>query len=218
MFNGQAEQDRFVTSILKQKENGFFLEIGSNHPININNSYLLETTYNWKGIMVEYDPAHLPGYKEHRPKSIHVIQDATTIDYKALFQANNVPLNVDYLQIDLEVDNGSTIQTLEKLNNEVLDTHTFATVTFEHDIYRGDFFNTRLRSRQIFADRGYMCVFMDIHNEELRYVYEDWYVHPSLVDMNYVNALMSKNAGFYEMSPITNHPSINWQKIDYRIG
>lgn len=42
MFNGQAEQDKFVLNILKNKKKGFFLEIGSNHPIKINNSYILE--------------------------------------------------------------------------------------------------------------------------------------------------------------------------------
>jgi hypothetical protein len=215
MFRGQAQQDRFVTTIMKQKQNGFFVEIGSNHPIDINNSYLLEKTYNWKGIMIEYESKYLPSYKQHRPNSIHVIQDATTIDYKNLFEANDVPVQMDYLQIDLEVDNGSTIQTLETLNNEVLDTYTFATVTFEHDIYRGDFYNTRMRSRQILEERGYVCVFKDIHNKEPRYVYEDWYVHPSLVDMDYVNALMSKNAVHYESNPITGQPSIDWQKIDY---
>jgi len=215
MFRGQAQQDRFVTTIMKQKQNGFFVEIGSNHPIDINNSYLLEKTYNWKGIMIEYESEYLPSYKQHRPNSIHVIQDATTIDYKNLFEANDVPVQIDYLQIDLETDNGSTIQTLEKLNREVLDTYTFATVTFEHDIYRGDFYNTRMRSRQILEERGYVCVFKDIHNKEPRYVYEDWYVHPSLVDMDYVNALMSKNAVHYESNPITGQPSIDWQKIDY---
>jgi hypothetical protein len=215
MFRGQAQQDRFVTTIMKQKQNGFFVEIGSNHPIDINNSYLLEKTYNWKGIMIEYESKYLPSYKQHRSNSIHVIQDATTIDYKNLFEANDVPLQMDYLQIDLEVDNGSTIRTLETLNNEVLDTYTFATVTFEHDIYRGDFYNTRMRSRQIFEERGYVCIFKDIHENDPKCVYEDWYVHPSLVDMDYVNALMSKNASHYESNPITGDQSIAWQKIDY---
>jgi len=78
---GQAEQDKFVLNILKNKQNGYFLEIGSNHPVNINNSYLLETQYNWKGIMVEYNSSFLPLYKQYRPNSIHIINDATKVDY-----------------------------------------------------------------------------------------------------------------------------------------
>jgi hypothetical protein len=30
---GQANQDKFVLNVLKEKRNGYFLEIGSNHPI-----------------------------------------------------------------------------------------------------------------------------------------------------------------------------------------
>ena len=101
VYNGQAEQDKFVLRILKEKRDGFFLEIGSHEPIFINNTYLLETQYNWKGIMVEYDESHFESYKTHRPNSVHVLSDATVVDYKALFETNNVPHNIDYLQIDL---------------------------------------------------------------------------------------------------------------------
>ena len=41
--------------------------------------------------------------------------------YKSVFKNNNVPLNIDYLQIDLEPSNGSTINTLKKLDNEIFD-------------------------------------------------------------------------------------------------
>jgi len=191
MFNGQAEQDKFVLNVLNYKENGYFLEIGSNHPIYINNSYLLETKYNWKGIMVEYVNDFLPLYKQHRPNSIHVINDARVIDYKNLLEKNNFPTSLDYLQIDLEVQNGSTMDTLIQLDNNIFDTYKFATITFEHDIYDTNFANTRIESRKIFKKRGYIFVFEDINNNG--YPYEDWYVHPDLVNMEYVNKLIENN-------------------------
>ena len=214
MYNGQSNQDKFVLNILKEKQNGFFIEIGSNHPININNTYLLETKFNWKGIMVEYDISFLPLYKQYRPNSIYIINDARTINYKQLFESNNVPLKIDYLQIDLEVINNSTIETLEKLDNEIFETYKFATITFEHDIGYTDISNTREKSRYIFNKRGYICVFKDIHNIEPKYVYEDWYVHPDLVDMNYVNNLIKNNKNNYVKNFITGK-SINWQNINY---
>lgn len=213
MYLGQAEQDKFVLNVLKNKKNGYFLEIGSNHPININNSYLLEKNYEWKGIMVEYDSKFLSLYKQHRPNSIHVINDATKVDYKNIFEQNNMPLNFDYLQIDLDADNGSTIKTLHKLDNEIFDTYKFATVTFEHDIYHTNFDNTRLESRNIFAKRGYICVFEDINNG-YEYPYEDWYIHPDLVDMNYVNNLIENNKNYYVNHPITKK-TIHWKDIQY---
>jgi len=215
MFNGQAEQDKYVLTMLKNKTNGVFIEIGSNHPIKINNSYLLESKYNWTGIMVEYDKKWLNSYKINRPKSIHVINDATKIDYNNLFKSNNIPKNIDYLQIDLEVENKSTLNTLKKLNSEVMDKYKFAVITFEHDIYRQNYFNTREESRKIFAERGYVRVFDDINNDG--HPFEDWYVHPDLVDMNFVNTIISKNKNNYK-SKVNNKfltKSINWKDIEY---
>jgi len=90
MYLGQANQDKFVLNVLKEKRNGYFLEIGSNDPIDINNTYTLEKNYSWKGIMVEYDGSFLDLYKEHRPDSIHIINDATQVDYKNIFEINDV--------------------------------------------------------------------------------------------------------------------------------
>ena len=212
MFNGQAEQDKFVLNILKYKKKGFFLELGSNHPININNSYILEKNYEWNGIMVEYENKWLNHYKNFRPNSIHIINDATKIDYKNLFKINNVPLNLDYLQIDLEPNNGCTLNTLKKLNSDVMDKYKFATITFEHDIYRTNYLNTRLASRKIFEDRGYVIVFSDVNNGGNPY--EDWWVHPELVDIEYVNLIKEKNKNKYKFNSASGK-SINWEDIEY---
>jgi hypothetical protein len=213
MTNGQAQQDKFILNILKNKRNGYFLEIGSNDAVAINNTYLLEKNYGWRGIMIEYDWKFLPGYKHLRPNSTHVIHDATKIDYKVLFETNNAPTNVDYLQIDLEAANGSTIETLKNLDKNILDKYKFATITFEHDVYHTNFGNTRNVSREIFAKRGYVRVFSDVNNGGIN-PYEDWYVHPEFVDMNHVNLIMSLNSSKYVDHPITGK-TINFQVIEY---
>jgi hypothetical protein len=53
----QASQDVFVINVLKHKQNGFFLEIGTNDPMYGNNTFILETKYHFKGLLVEYDPS-----------------------------------------------------------------------------------------------------------------------------------------------------------------
>jgi len=187
----QSSQDLFVSLITKQKQNGYFLEIGSNHPINHNNTYKLEKDYNWKGIMVEYDRTFESMYPGIRPNSNYEINDARVVNYMNLLNKNNAPINIDYLQIDLDVDNRSTLDTLLLLNNTIFDKYKFATITFEHDIYSGNYFDTQSISRQIFKDRGYILLFPDVkiywcgkHEP-----YEDWYVHPDLVDMNLINKI-----------------------------
>lgn len=191
MYNSQSGQDQFVLNVIKHKENNYFLEIGSNDPININNSYVLEKSYNWNGLMVEYDSIWEKEYIKHR-KSKYIINDATKIDYLKFFKENNFPTNLGYLQIDLEVSNGSTIQTLELLNSTIFPEYKFATVTFEHDIYRGNYLNTRERSREIFEKHGYIRVFSDVKN--MNNPFEDWYVYPDLVNMDYVNQIKTDNS------------------------
>jgi hypothetical protein len=186
-FNSQAGQDIFVLSCLNYKRNGTFLEIGSNDPISINNSYILEKEYGWKGVMIEYEARFLPLYKLHRPNSTHIIADATKLDYRTC--GASLPEHIDYLQIDLEAEHESTILALRKVHDELMGTHKFATVTFEHDIYRGDFFSTRAESRYLFDTEGYVRVFSDVKYNNS--AFEDWYVHPDLVDMEYINSIKS---------------------------
>lgn len=185
----QASQDLFALLANRFKRNGTFLEIGANHPIIDNNTHLLTKEYNWYGVMVEYNGVFQHLYDAYRPESSYIIADATQIDFNALMEKCEMPHDIDYLQIDLEVNNRSTLTTLENLDKQIFSKYTFATVTFEHDIYTGDFFSTREMSRKIFKDRGYILTFPDvtlyIHGGQK--AFEDWYMHPKLIDIDYIN-------------------------------
>lgn len=187
----QAGQDLFVLAATNNKKNGFFLEIGSNHPSYNNNSFLLETQYNWKGLLVEYDKSFETSYKIERSNSLYVINDARLVNYREILDNNHFPLNMDYLQIDLDVDNKSTLDTLLLLDQTVFDKYKFATITFEHDIYSGNFFDTREISRQIFEKRGYLLAFPDVKVfwNGKHQPFEDWYVHPDLVSNELIDKI-----------------------------
>lgn len=187
----QAGQDLFVLAATNNKKNGFFLEIGSNHPSYNNNSFLLETQYKWKGLLVEYDKSFETSYKTQRSNSIYVINDARLVNYREILDSNNFPTNMDYLQIDLDVNNKSTLDTLLLLDQTVFDKYKFATITFEHDIYSGNFFDTREISRRIFEKRGYLLAFPDVKvfwNGKFQ-PFEDWYVHPDLVSNEWIDKI-----------------------------
>lgn len=175
----RADQDKFVRLVLNNKKNGLFLEIGSNDPMRDNNTFTLEKLFGWFGILVESDRRFLDGYKRLRSTSVPLIQDARSVNFPLVFKDNSFPKNVDYLHIDLDVDNRSTLDVLEKLDETVFPEYTFSVVTFAHDIYRGDFFQTREKSRKIFEDKGYLLLFPDV--QVAGKASEDWYVHPSVV-------------------------------------
>lgn len=59
VFNGeqyysQALQDYFLDSfVFRKKEGGFFVDIGGNDPVSINNTYFFEKSRGWKGLAFE---------------------------------------------------------------------------------------------------------------------------------------------------------------------
>lgn len=200
LYRGQVLQDKFVANVTNFKKDGFFLEIGSNDPIQGNNSYFLETYLGWKGVMVEYVDTWVQRYKIFRQKSTYFIGDAQTLDYNKILKDLDAPKDIDYLQVDLDEENGSTLNTLKKLQDNVFQHYRFATVTFEHDIYRSNVYNTRMKSREIFSESGYVPVFLDVHiigpdenRRPTQKVFEDWYVNPQLVDMDYIYNLQLIN-------------------------
>ena len=52
----QLRQDIFVLCTLDFKRNGFFVEFGATNGVDLSNSYLLETEFNWTGILAEPAP------------------------------------------------------------------------------------------------------------------------------------------------------------------
>lgn len=208
--NSQIKQDLFVLNMCKFKKNGYFVEIGANDAYEDSNTYLLEKGYEWKGIMIENDDKYVQSYKNERPNSIYVIDDATKIDYIQLFNKYDVPKNIDYLQIDLEPANRSSIDVLEYFDKHIFDKYKFATITFEHDIYKLKlnkykdknylFIYTRNKSREILEKHGYIRIFSDVSakcRNGFKWPFEDWYVHPDLVDINYINDIINKNKDKY---------------------
>ncbi len=184
----QSGQDQFIQYVLNDKQYGTFLELGSNHPIEINNTFQLESVYDWLGVMVEMDSKYAPLYDQYRT-SHYIIQDATNIDYNKYLQKWNFPNVIDYLQIDLEPTNYSTIKALQLLSQTVFPTYKFRVITFEHDVYIDSEATkyTQSESRKVFDSFGYVRVFENVKNNGN--AYEDWYVHPECVDMNRVETL-----------------------------
>jgi hypothetical protein len=112
--------------------------------------------------------------------------------------------------IDLDVDNASTLHTLFKIDEQLLDEYKFATITFEHDFYASDldydiWAITRKRSREVFQRRGYVLMFPDVRlpsNTSYRGKqcgsFEDWYVHPDLVRSDLIDKYKTEDSLFFK--------------------
>jgi hypothetical protein len=170
----QANQESFVLNALKEKRNGFYLEIGGYHSKYDSNTYLLEKEYDWSGVALEIDKERSEEYNQNRVnKCLNV--DAITFNYLEYFENNNFPKTIDYLQIDIEPAN----QTLAALKALPLDKYRFSIVTFEHDLY-ADPNNILVKQEafNIFNKYNYKLIFENVEHEGK--VFEDWWADSNI--------------------------------------
>lgn len=177
----QAGQDMFVRAVLGEQRNGSFLEIGSNNPVEINNTYLLETELGWRGLLVDNSLDSMKACEEARQSAFLLTDAAKPQDWVgALRQAEEInhgaslhpPRYVDYLSLDVDE------ATLDCLKNLPLGQVTFRVITLEHDRYR---FGEPRRDEMvaILERHGYDILCRDVCDQGLPF--EIWAVCPTLV-------------------------------------
>ena len=169
----QAFQDLFTLTMLNGKKNGTYIEIGGSDPINMNNTYLLEKSFGWKGLSFELDSEIAKYYNSVRVNKCFCL-DATQADYSKIFEDNQIPNRIDYLQVDIE----PSWQTLKALKQLDFDSYRFSVITYETDAYNSNDYLIN-ESREIFSRHGYQLVASNVKN--LGNAFEDWYIDPSIV-------------------------------------
>ena len=178
--------DMFILSVLDGKKNGTYVEIGGSDPIRINNTYLLETEFDWTGVSFEIEQSWVDMYRSARENTI-VKADAITCDMAAILNEYDMPTHIDYLQVDIE----PPLNTLAALKNVPFGEYTFSIVHFEHDYYTShqnysghpitpyDKMKGREvaeEAHEILTSHGYKLAVRNVS------VYEDWYYNPQTVD------------------------------------
>ncbi|NBP04034.1 MAG: hypothetical protein EBU90_28865 [Proteobacteria bacterium] len=180
----QCFQDVFALIINNGKEEGSFLDLGCSFPETINNTFLLEKRFNWKGLSYDlHEPAILEFNKNRNTKAF--IKDCTKLDFDYII--NELGSNIDYLSLDLE----PAQITLKCLESIPFDRISFNAITFEHDKYRfGP--EVQARSRDIFLSNGYSLIVGDV-SEPIENSFEDWYAGPN-IDLNRLSPLIRSRA------------------------
>lgn len=172
----QAFQDMFVLSALAGKRNGYYLEIGSSDPFHVNNTWLLESKFEWSGVSIDFNEKEVEKFKNSR-KNLCVCRNARFINYAEFLAGVGAPYDIDYLQLDCEPPK----TTYEILLNIPFDQYRFAVITFEHDHFVDASRKYRELSRLYLRSMGYELIVSDVSNDE-NSPFEDWYIHPELIN------------------------------------
>lgn len=187
----QSMQDMFVLSILDGKRNGVYVEVGADKPRVINNSYLLESQYDWEGVSFEIESDKVDYFNTIR-KNKCICADATKFDYKSLFDERKYPKQIDYLQLDCDPPQ-ITLECLKKLP---LEDYRFSVITFETDLYAGGQ-DVQIEHWQILSSLGYQRVVKNIKNEGNPY--EDWWIDPLEINKHMWKQFLNEDVEFSEV-------------------
>ncbi len=185
----QAGQDLFVLSVLNGKREGVFLDLGCNHPIEINNTFLLESNFSWNGLSVDIDSRYSDLFKFRNSKTLWA--DCTKLDWQAVVDTIETGA-IDYLSLDLEPPD----VTLECLKTIPFDAVNFSVITFEHDAYRARD-EVRTPSRTLLEENGYVRVCSDVSVNGFEF--EDWYCNPGFVDRERIEVLSANGRDWKEI-------------------
>ncbi len=180
----EALQDLFVITALDGKSNGTYVEVGSGFPFFGNNTYLLESQFNWKGLSFDVIEESVERYAQDR-KNPSLQLDARYIDYDKLFSELGFDKDIDYLQLD--TDPPST--TYAVLTRIPFYKYRFAVITYEHDYYCDKSKSYRDKSRKYLNSLGYSLVVGNVAPSPGK-PFEDWWVHPDLVNIGRLSSLV----------------------------
>ena len=203
----QSMQDMFVLTMHYGKRNGTYLEIGADQPRIINNTYLLESEFDWTGVSLEFDSDKVEFFNSVR-KNKCICHDATTFDYVNLFEERNYPKQIDYLSLDIEPPE-QTLKALSRMPHDV----RFSVITFETDLYdtlrRNDGKSqVQSKSEEILLSYGYQRVVKNVASQGQPY--EDWWIDPTVIDPHIVQKFVLSLCSYGHI----NYPYSNDMKIE----
>ena len=183
----QSYQDLFVLSAANGKRNGRYLEIGSAEPFKNNNTALLETAFGWTGVSIDINQTVVTDFMDKRNNLVFCL-DATKVDYAKFLTTLGFSGDLDYLQVDCDPPSYS----FEILKRIPFDQYRFAAITFEHDYY----VDTAIRdqARKYLQSKGYVLAAGDVAYNHT-HSYEDWWIHPDLVDLEVQKKLVDSTDG-----------------------
>nr|QGT50062.1 hypothetical protein Helico4rc_1820 [uncultured Helicobacter sp.] len=154
-FEGQLGQDALAYSILRQKKNGFFVDIGAHDGISINNSYLFERL-GWSGFCVEANPQTYAALKKNRKcDTYNLAIFSKNIGMTTLVASDSDCSALDTLEINLTQSHKERIDKLGGAKTISVQTATFNEIMQHYpDVFHIDFMTLDVEGGEMEVLRG----------------------------------------------------------------
>ena len=197
-FNGV---DLLVDYIFKSKKNGFYLDIGAQHPVSNNNTYLLYKK-GWNGINIDLDEKNINLFKLARPKDVNLnfaISDSEK-EVDLFYYHDSSPINS--LSKNVSDFQKAKVSKIKKIKTKILN-NVLEDLSFKNHI---DYMNIDVEGHEIQVLKGF-----DISKYK-----------PSVISIEYLDLNMKKlefknndvnnllNSDLYKFFIQNNYFFVNW--------
>ena len=133
--------DLLVDYIFKSKKRGFYLDVGCQHPVSNNNTYLLYKR-GWSGMNIDLDPKNIRLFNLERPDEINICKCVSSDNSKKdlFFFHPGSPIN----SLEKNTTKGKSNFSLKKIK-----TFTLNSILEDHKIRDIDYFNLDVEGHEI---------------------------------------------------------------------
>jgi hypothetical protein len=171
MYYSACGQDQWVLETLQFKTNGFFVDLGAGNGVDYNNTYTLESEYNWDGICVENTQQHFIDLSNNRNCSKYnfsinnfdgqcyiddegkVVETGTTLvnckKFNSLMSINGYSGTIDYLSVNVGNIQKRIIDDID------FDTYDITLISIQNNIYRSNFIGSDDDIFLFLKEKGY---------------------------------------------------------------
>ncbi len=193
--------DLIINYIFKNKNNGFYLDVGAQHPISNNNTYLLYQK-GWKGINIDLDKKNIDLFKIARPGEINLNFAVSDIEGESelFFYHDSSPINT--LNREVAGYQKAKVKNIKKIQTKTL--------------------NNILQNLNLNNQIDYMNIDVEGHEEKILSGFDLQKYKPRVISIEYLDLKMKKlefknndinnllNSNLYKFFINNNYHFINW--------
>ena len=194
--------DLLIDYIFKSKKKGFYLDVGCQHPVSNNNTYLLYKR-GWNGMNIDLDPKNIRLFNLERPKEINICKCVSSNNSKKdlFFFHPGSPVN------SLEK---KTIKNKSNFSLKKIKTFTLNSILEEHKIRNIDYFNLDVEGHEIDILKNFNISYYKPKVVSVEFI--DYQMKKLEFKNNNINRVLQSD--LYKYFTSNNYHFVNWSHAD----
>jgi FkbM family methyltransferase len=129
IFYGFSAEDQVIQTLLGYPESGFYVDVGSNHPIKFSNTFAFYTR-GWKGLTIDANSSLIELHKKVRPKDTNICCAISDSEESVVF-TNFSDDSMSSISADFVKEFQDVVPIVSK---EIIKTRTLNSILKEHNI------------------------------------------------------------------------------------